>query len=345
MWVELYRSGAWLDGTVPDNFATIWAMKISLLVLDGVFDTGLSSLLDAFTTANELAAAFGHKQVHFDVTLTGMRSSATTSQGLSVALTPTEICQGADWVVIPAIGYKMPGPLVQALQRHDVRDAGDVLRARAGDGGNIAAACIGTFVLAETGLLDGHQATTTWWLSQLFRQRYTHVDLDETRMLVHSGKRLTAGAALSHMDMALWLIRQASPELAVLTARYLIVDARATQSAYVISDHLSHADPLVAGFERWARAHLTEGFSLDAAAAELATSKRTLTRRVRHALGKSPLSWFQDLRVNQAVHLLKTTHLDMERIATATGYANGVTLRTLLRRRLGQGVREIRGSR
>jgi hypothetical protein len=80
-------------------------------------------------------------------------------------------------------------------------------------------------------------------------------------MLVRSGRVLTAGAALSHMDMALWLIRQASPLLADLTARYLIVDSRPTQSAYAMSDHLAHADPIVQKFERWARERLADGFS------------------------------------------------------------------------------------
>jgi transcriptional regulator GlxA family with amidase domain len=102
-------------------------------------------------------------------------------------------------------------------------------------------------------------------------------------------------------------------------------------------------DPLVARFETWARERLEEGFSLDAAASALATSKRTLARRLREVLGKAPLSYFQDLRVQRAVHLLKTTDQDIERIAAQVGYADGVTLRSLLRRRLGQGIREIRG--
>jgi transcriptional regulator GlxA family with amidase domain len=59
-------------------------------------------------------------------------------------------------------------------------------------------------------------------------------------------------------------------------------------------------------------------------------------------LGKSPLSYFQDLRVERAVHLLRTTSDGVEEIAAAVGYADGVTLRNLLRRRLGRGVREIR---
>ena len=206
----------------------------------------------------------------------------------------------------------------------------------------MSAACIGTFVLAESGLLDHRDATTTWWLAPLFRSRYPTVRLDESRMVVKSGPVVTAGAALSHMDLALWLIRQHSPKLAAVTAKYLIVDSRPSQSAYVLSDHLIHNDPLVERFERWARSRLAEGFSLDEAAKAVASSKRTLARRTQVVLGKSPLSYFQSLRVERAVHLLKTGNESIDEIAARVGYADGVTLRTLLRRHLGYGIREIR---
>jgi transcriptional regulator GlxA family with amidase domain len=141
----------------------------------------------------------------------------------------------------------------------------------------------------------------------MFRQRNPEVKRDESRMVVRSGTTVTAGAALSHIDVALALIRQTSPELASLVARYLVVDAHPSQSAYAISDHPIHADPLVERFERWAPSHLNRGFSLDEAADAIATSKRTLARRLEDTLGKTPLSYFQDLRVERAAHLLKTT--------------------------------------
>jgi len=59
-------------------------------------------------------------------------------------------------------------------------------------------------------------------------------------------------------------------------------------------------------------------------------------------LGKSPLAYFQDLRVERAIHLLKTTTEGVDRIANSVGYADGVALRLLLRRKLGHGVRELR---
>jgi transcriptional regulator GlxA family with amidase domain len=318
-------------------------MRIHVLVLNGAFDTGLATVLDAFSTANALAHATGVASLRFDVCVAGLRRSVITAQGLRVPVMPAAELDVPDCVVLPAIGQKAPGPLVEALEGREVRDAAATLRRWSNGGALLASACIGTFVLAESSLLDGEEATTTWWLAPLFRQRYPKVRLDESRIIVNSNRVVTAGAALSHLDLALALIHRSSPELAGLTARYLVVDSRPSQSIFAIPHHLVHSDPVVRHFERWARARLSRGFSLEDAARALRTSKRTLARRMRRVLGKTPLAYFQDLRIERAVHFLKTSTSSVDQIASQIGYANGVTLRSLLRRRLGRGVREIRG--
>jgi len=316
-------------------------MRVHVLALDGVFDLGLSAILDAFQTANELIDVSGIAAPPFRVRTVGVRRSVRTAQGLTVPVHPIG-ARTADCVVVPAIGFKMPAPLEAALARPDVRDAGDALRRWSRGGAMMAAACVGTFVMAESGVLDNQHATTTWWLAPLFRRRYPRVLLDESNMIVTSGRCVTAGAALSHIDLALWLVRSVSPQLAALTAKYLIVDSRPSQSAYALTDHLAHSDPIVQRFENWARARLADGFSLDAAARAVGASKRTLARRMQSVLGKSPLSYFQTLRVERAVHLLKTDQASLDDIAARVGYADAATLRMLLRRRLHLGVREIR---
>jgi transcriptional regulator GlxA family with amidase domain len=324
-------------------FDIILAMRIDVLALDGVFDLGLSAVLDGLQTANELIAMAEMEVPRFEVRVVGVRKAVKTAQGLSVPLRAAGT-QTPDCVVVPAIGYKMPGPLEVALERADVREAAGALRHWARRGATMSAACVGTFVMAESGLLDGHQATTTWWLAPMFRKRYPRVRVDESNMIVKSGRMVTAGAALSHMDLALWLVRGVSPQLASLTAKYLIVDSRPSQSAYALADHLAHSDPIVERFESWARARLRHGFSLDEAAKAVGASKRTLARRMQSVLGKSPLGYFQSLRVERAVHLLKTGNGSVEEIAARVGYAEGATLLALLRRRLNLGVKEIRRS-
>ena len=96
-----------------------------------------------------------------------------------------------------------------------------------------------------------------------------------------------------------------------------------------------HSDPLVQRFESWARSRLKDGFSLDEAADAVGSSKRTLARRMQTVLGKSPLSYFQSLRVERAVHLLKTSSASVDEIAVRVGYTEGSILRVLLRRQLG----------
>jgi transcriptional regulator GlxA family with amidase domain len=317
-------------------------MRVSVLVLDGVFDSGLAVVMDTLETANELAGA-GRKASRYEVTLCGLRRTARTHQGLRVDLARAGTGPRPDLVVVPAIGAKSVETISVALERPEIEDARSLLRTWERANVRIAGACTATFVLASSGILDGGHATTTWWLSPLFRERFPRVTLDESRMIVESSRVVTAGAALAHVDLALWLVRQRSPSLAVATARYLVFDARPSQGAYVMPDHLAHADPMVERFEHWARHHLAD-FSLPEAAHRVGASERTLERRIRAVLGKTPLSYVQDLRVEMAVHRLRTTKDSIEDIATAVGYGDGATLRTLLRKKTGRGIRELRGA-
>ena len=315
-------------------------MRVSVLVLDGVFDSGLSVVLDTLETANTLLET-SHKQRRYEVTLCGLRQSATTHHGLRIQLERASDSQRPDLVIVPALGDKTLETIVAALKRRDVSDAADLLRSWSQSGSRVAGACTATFVLAASGILDGGSATTTWWLSPVFRERFPRVTLDESRMIVESSRVVTAGAALAHVDLALWLVRQKSPSLAAATARYLVFDARPSQAAFIMPDHLEHADPLVERFEQWARKHLAD-FTLADAERSVGASRRTLERRLRAVLGKTPVSYVQDLRVEMAVHRLRTTKESIEQIASAVGYGDGVTLRTLLRKKTGRGLRELR---
>lgn len=322
------------------NFCIILAMKITVIALDGVFDTGLAAIQDTLATAADLSPEFGAGS--FKVDFVGVRDGVATAHGLRVPTVVANPKMRSDFVVVPAIGAKTAASLPKALSHPDIAAAGQLIEAWRSRGALTAAACTGTFVLAENGLLDGQVATTSWWLGPFFRQRYPQVALDDDRMLVRSNEIVTAGAVLAHFDLALWLVRQKSPELAATTARYLMLDARSSQAAYVIPDHLSHTDLAVERFERWARKNLSKGFSLDEAARAVGASPRTLARKLKKVLGKTPLSYFQDLRIERAVHLLQSTQDSVDRIAEEVGYAEGVTLRNLLRRRLGRGAAQLR---
>lgn len=316
-------------------------MRIAVLALDDLFDTGLAAVLDAFETADALAAAEG-MSLRYRATAVGVRRRVKTHHGLMVPVAAARAMRPPDLALVPALAAKHADELEPALERADVADAIALIQRWRRAGTRLAAACTGTFLLGEAGVLDGRRATTSWWLATAFRRRYPRAELDLGQMVVVDGEVATAGAALAHLDLVLSIVRRASPALADRVARHLLLDERASQAPFAVPSHLEHDDPLVRRFERWARGHLGEPFDLGRAARAVAASERTLQRRVGAALGTSPLGFVQDLRLERAVHLLRTTSDSVDDIADQVGYEGGGTLRTLLRRRLRVGVRALR---
>jgi transcriptional regulator GlxA family with amidase domain len=308
-------------------------MHVGLLVSDGCFSSGLTALIDILSTAQAQRDDVDSSipPIHIDVVGTGRK--VTTGAGLTVPVTMRlRDLPVVDVVVVPALGTMTAEDTLSALaasgSRAIVRALGDL------DPGStsVAAACTGVFTLGESGLLDRRRATTSWWLGAAFRSRYPSVVLDLEKMVVADGGVVTAGAAFAHIDLALALVRRVSPCLAEHVARMLVVDQRASQSAYLVLDHLDHNDRLVLAFERQARARLGEALDVRELAAAIGISERTLERRTQAALGMSPLALVQRLRAERAAHLLRTTGQSVEQIAPQVGYANASTLRSLLRR-------------
>ncbi|MBX3159048.1 MAG: helix-turn-helix domain-containing protein [Deltaproteobacteria bacterium] len=310
-------------------------MRICVLVVDDVFDAGLALLLDTFETANELAG-----ETRFRVAVCSPCEGVRTHHGFAVPVDKAP-ARAPDLAIVPALACKQPETILAALARDDVAEVAALVR-RYGVRSRVAAACTGTFVLGRAGVLDGRRATTSWWLGPTFRREFPAVELDETNMVVSDARTLTAGAALAHVDLALAVVRERSPELASLVARYLLLDDRPSQAPFIAPAQVALDDELVVRFDRWVRAHLAQPFDLPRAARAIGTSERTLQRRVRAVLGKSPIAFVQDLRIERAVHLLRVTEDTVDAIAAAVGYEDGSTLRTLLRRRLHTGVRDLR---
>ncbi|WP_217921581.1 GlxA family transcriptional regulator [Miltoncostaea oceani] len=308
-------------------------MRIGLAAVDGCIGIGVMSVLDVLQTADALRARLDPAIPAIDVRVVGVTSRVATSSGMVlVADAGLGDLPSFDVVVVCALGTFTTDDTVAALARPDVRSLVGAVTDAGARGVRLAAACTGAFVLAETGLLDGGRATTSWWLGAGFRTRYPRVDLDLDAMVVTDRRAMTAGAAFGHIDLALALLRRHSPALADLTSRMMLADQRPAQSAYIAIGHLEHDDPIVRAFEDHVRAHLGAPMDIAAAARAIGTSRRTLERRVQRMLGLSPLGLVQRLRVERAAHLQATTGDGVDQIAPRVGFANGSTLRALLRR-------------
>ncbi|MEV0948648.1 helix-turn-helix domain-containing protein [Rhodococcus sp. NPDC049939] len=315
-------------------------MRVAVLTVDGVFDSGLSIVLDVLATANALHDGIEAGRPPFTAVPVAVGPSVRTGHGLVLATTPLEdIVEPADVLMMPAIGVRTPAQIVDVVRGHPALDW--VVEGRR-SGAALAAACSGTFFLAEAGILDGLTATTSWWLGPAFRARYARVDLDERRTLTHDDRVTTAGAAFAHIDLALTIVRQHSPALADLVARYLLIGDRPSQAIFAVPSLLATADPTMMAFERWVRDHLEEPLPVSVVARAIGVSQRTLQRTTAAVVGMSPMEFVQEIRLDQATFLLRTTQQSADAIARAVGYQNAATLRALIRRRRHTSITEIR---
>jgi transcriptional regulator GlxA family with amidase domain len=252
------------------------------------------------------------------------------------------MAQRPDLLVMPALGVKTPQEIIDTVRGHG---ALDLIRESHANGTELAGACTGTFFLAESGVLDGRLATTSWWLGPAFRSQYPAVLVDETRIIARDARITTAGAAFAHIDLALSIVQQRSPSLADLTARYLLTGDRPSQAAYAMPALLARTDPTMAAFERWVRQRLSEPLRISAAARDLGISERTLQRTTASVVGMSPLHFVQQVRLDEATFLLRDTPMSMSAIAAAVGYRDAGTLRALVRKRRNSTLGALRAGR
>jgi len=320
--------------------------RILVLTLDGVVDSSLALTLDAAATANRIRVAQG-KGVVFETELFSPgRKRIRTGMGATYPVRGEVQLRRYDAIVIPGLGLTTPEEVVTCLTRKQSRHALNWLRIFGARCPLVAASCSAVFLLAEAGLLEGHKATTSWWMSAAFRERYPGIELDESRMTIESEGVITAGAALAQMDLMLHLIARAEgPSLSHDVSKYLAIDRRPSQARFMMLSAIAGVPKEVREVDRWIRSNLSRSFSVTELASGLGMSARTLDRKVRAATGSGASRLIQAIRVEHAAHLIETSDSSLADIATEVGYADVSTLRRLLRRSLGANPSELKRAR
>lgn len=313
---------------------------ILILALEGVMDSSLAITLDTLKAGCAFLVGSGRKD-QIRVLTAGYKKSIQTRARLRLTpdMTFKEVDQSRfkpDWVILPGLGLISDNEIAARFAKKDALEAMRLLQGFGGTKVKISASCSSVFFLAEAGLLSGRNATTTWWLAQVFRSRYPDIKLDETRVLVRDGQYLTAGAAFSQLDAVLAVVTDTmGASAAHLCSRYMLIDQRPSQARYMIQTHIQQMDATVIAAERWIDRHLALPISVTGLSSELAMSPKTLARRIQSATGVSPIKFIQRRKLMHAVHLIETTAMPIDAIAEKIGYQDGTTLRKLVKREFG----------
>ncbi len=208
-------------------------------------------------------------------------------------------------------------------------------------GSSIYSACSRSIMLAETGLLDGREATSHWGYERLFRMRYPQVRFQPEPNLCFAdpaGRMVTAGGTSSWHDLAIHIIaRHCSPGEALRIAKvYLLKWHSEGQLPYAsLTSRTPHADSVVRKCEKWLENHFNEPDPVARVVQHAGIPERTLKRRFKLATGATLIDHVQNLRIEGAKRLLETSDVSFDEITPHVGYQNPGFFRRVFKRKTG----------
>lgn len=298
---------------------------VAVLALDGVIAFDMSTPIEVFTRTR-----LPDGRAAYRVRVCGASASVATETFVLQPRWGLEALADAETIILPGRA-DLSTPLSA-----EVRDA--LLSAAAG-GARLASICTGAFVLAATGLLDGHRATTHWLAAPVLAEHYPAIEVDPDVLYVDNGQFLTSAGGAAGLDLCLHLIRRDhGSAVAAQAARIAVMplEREGGQAQFIVHDQPpvpkgSALEPLL----RWMEDNSDKDLTLGDIAARAGMSTRTLNRRFREQAGTTPLQWLHRTRIRQAQYLLEATTSPIERIATQVGFGSPSAFREKFKRVVG----------
>jgi transcriptional regulator GlxA family with amidase domain len=310
--------------------------KIFLLANDSSSVVRLSGALDIFNVANTLSNMLnpGSGPAFECTVVTANSKQFELCRGLQANLDfGIDPYEQADAVVVTGFIYQSTEHLVEELSQ--LKPAINWIKKQYEQGALIGASCSGTMLLAETGLLNGKKATTSWWENDFFKKRYPNIELQIDRLLVTNGRLYTGGSVTSYLNIVLTIIEKfAGKEIALLCSKLMLIDInRFSQAPFqMLQSVLNHSDDIVTKAQYWINEHLHEKIELIKLAGHFGITYRTLIRRFKSATEETPNQYIQKSRIERAKCLLETTDLNLASVMDRVGYLDLSSFTLLFKR-------------
>ncbi|MCW8943628.1 MAG: helix-turn-helix domain-containing protein [Sedimenticola sp.] len=310
--------------------------KIAILCFDYAFSSVITGVLDLFSLAGVTWNRIQKEppQPLFDIKLVS-RDGLPVRCLNNLIIEPDMALTAAvtsDILFIPPIGGNIEKTLSKELLTLKW------LREMHQNGCQIVSSCTGSFMLAETGLLDGKLATTHWGYIDQFKERYPAIQLKPEQLITNELSLLCAGGGSAWLDLSLLLIEQHfGHDIAVQTAKALVIERKQQiQTPYFTSHGQKyHSDTEILAVQTWLDAHFSEHINIDELGARYGFNSRTFKRRFKLATGDTPLAYIQSLRVEMAKKLLESSRQSIEQITQEIGYIDSSSFMKLFKKKTG----------
>jgi transcriptional regulator GlxA family with amidase domain len=304
--------------------------QVTILALEGINIGSIENPRRAFLSVNE-SLKVQQKPPLFKVQLAGFKTSVFIDNGL-YTIHPDVLIKNvkkAGLIIIPALSNDIS---------KSIKDNQEVLPwlvNKYKTGSEIASLCVGAFLLAATGLLDGRECSTHWRAENDFRRLFPKVNLVTHKIMTDEKGLYTSGGAFSSANLILYLIEKyAGREMAVYCAKVFQVDmSRNTQSQFIIfQGQKSHEDECVKKAQLFIEKNYGEKISVNQLASMAPLGRRSFERRFKKATDNSAVEYMQRVKIEVAKKSLETSLVNVNQVMYEVGYSDPKSFRDTFRK-------------
>jgi transcriptional regulator GlxA family with amidase domain len=314
--------------------------NISILVPETAIMEAIADPRYMFTAANEFLKAEGKKPL-FNVELVGHKKAVKLMNDL-VTVHPDRTIdevKKTDLIFIPAIS----GDIKTALELNKKYVPWIIEQHR--KGAEVASLCIGAFLLASTGLLNGKKCSTHWLSAEDFRMMFPEVELVDGSIISEENGIYSSGGANSYWSLLLYLLEKyTSRETAILASKFFAVDIdRDSQNKFMMfKGQRNHSDEAIKKIQDHIEKNIEEKMTIDELAEIVSLGRRSFERRFKDATNNSVLEYIQRVKIEAAKRSLETSRKNISEVMFDVGYTDTKSFRDLFKKITGLSPIEYR---
>ncbi|MEZ5055745.1 MAG: helix-turn-helix domain-containing protein [Saprospiraceae bacterium] len=314
--------------------------RISILVPESAVIEAIADPRYIFSAANNFLAASGRPPL-FEIEMVADKKEVQTMDGIATIKADKLLSdvEKTDLIIIPALFGDM-GAAIEANYR-----AIPWIKKHYEKGTEVASLCVGAFLLASTGLLDGKKCSTHWAFENEFKKRFPKVELVGGGIITHEDRLYSSGGANSYWNLLIYLLEKYTDrETAILAAKYFAIDIdRESQAAFMMfNGQKDHEDETILEAQKYIEAHFSDKIGVEELSQQFAMSRRTFERRFKKATNNTVNEYIQRVRIEAGKRLLEKGGKNVSEIMFDIGYSDPKTFRNLFKKLVGMSPLEYR---
>jgi transcriptional regulator GlxA family with amidase domain len=314
--------------------------KVSILVPESSVMQAIADPQYLFTAVNQFLLAKG-KSPLFEVELVGAKREVKLNNGSYSIHTDRLLkeVKKTDLVFVPALF----GDMTSAIEKNKAAIPWIVEQYK--KGAEIASLCVGAFLLASTGLLNGKKCSTHWGFQEEFREKFPDVEVVEGSIVTEEKRIYSSGGANSYWNLLLHLVEKyTNRETAILASKYFAIDIdRNSQAAFAMfKGQKDHSDEQILKAQQYIEEYVHEKITIDDLADQAAIGRRTFERRFKQATNNSVLEYIHRIKIEAAKRSFESSRKNINEVMFDVGYTDTKAFRTMFKKVTGLSPIEYR---